>query len=351
MPDHDCPAAKAAQHPGVPPGTDAKIPPPERRSGRPGLQLDRESLVALTRPAPFALMACTLWEWGVIVLCIVIAEQLAAWWATAIAIGVIATRQHALLMLMHEFSHHQLSRTRRLLNDSLGDLFTALPFGITVSGFRRNHLAHHRAPCTVQDPNWTHSLQQPRFQFPISRRRMVWTLALHCLGFYTLQDLKRYLFDGKMAVETPRATQVRQWLFYAGVLGIAFAFDVWLLIAVYWIVPMLTVLMALLYLRDVGEHFAMPRAGHEAARNMVCGPLESWLIAPHAVGYHADHHLYPAVPFCRLKRLHAELRRLPTYRHEAVITRGYFTGLLREAAACLPPGSTSAPRRHCLEEH
>ncbi|MFC6690534.1 hypothetical protein ACFQD2_05070 [Pseudomonas lini] len=55
--------------------------------------------------------------------------------ASVLAVVFIGTRQHALLILMHEFSHRQFSRTRPMLNDTLGDLLTAIPFTITISGF------------------------------------------------------------------------------------------------------------------------------------------------------------------------------------------------------------------------
>ncbi len=299
---------------------------------RAGLELDRELLQQLSRPAPLALLACTLFEWGLIAGAMVLASCAGNLWASLAAIVFIGTRQHALLMLMHEFSHRQFSRWHPGLNDALGDLFTALPLFITIHGFRRNHLQHHRMPSTPDDPNWVSSLRLARYRFPRSRAGMAWVLCLHCIGFYALQDIKGYLVDARMALETPPTTKLRQAVFLLAVLTAAWAFDLWAVLALYWVLPMLTVLMALLYLRDVAEHHAMPARGLETSRTMLTGPIEGFLIAPHAVGFHAEHHLYPAVPFCRLRRLHRLLRDRPGYRAHAVVTRGYLSGLLREAA-------------------
>jgi len=303
---------------------------------RAGLAIDRTALQSLSRPAPWRLSLAVLFEWICIVLAVLLALQADRWWADVLAIAFIATRQHGLLSLMHEFTHRQFSRTNEALNDTLGDLFTALPFMITVYGFRRDHLAHHRNTSTSDDPNWVSSCKRERYHFPKTHAQMAWVLLKHCFGAYAPQDIRGYLFDARMAVELPRAVRWRQALFWAAVIGTTAWLDSWLVLLLYWTVPMFTVLMALLYLRDVGEHFAMPHPGLEASRTVLAPALERWTIAPYGVSYHAEHHVCPAVPFCRLPELHQHLRRSPAYEQRAVITRGYLTGLLREVARAKP---------------
>ncbi|HET9641800.1 MAG TPA: fatty acid desaturase family protein [Burkholderiaceae bacterium] len=298
---------------------------------RAGLEIERELLLEFSRPAPWTLLFHTLLEWALIVAAIVLAVHSGVW-VSLLAIAFIGTRQHALLVLMHEFSHRQFSRTRPGLNDMIGDALTALPLFITIHGFRRDHMQHHRAPSTDEDPNWTSSLRRSRYRFPRTRPQMAWLLFLHGIGFYALQDIKGYLFDASMATRLPFMTKLRQALLWLAVAVAASAFNLWSVLAVYWIVPMLTVLMALLYLRDVAEHHAMPGRGLEASRTTLAGPLESFLIAPHAVGLHAEHHLYPSVPFCRLRRLHRLLSTRAGYIEHAVVTRGYLAGMLREVS-------------------
>jgi fatty acid desaturase len=99
--------------------------------------------------------------------------------------------------------------------------------------------------------------------------------------------------------------------------------------------------MAILYIRDVGEHFGMPSAGIAHSRTVVANRLERLLISQNGVNYHAEHHLFPAVPFFRLGRLHRALMEDDAYRDQAVVTRGYFTGLVAEATA-LPPARHGA---------
>jgi len=297
-----------------------------------GLQIERDLLLQLSRPAPVRLLVQASIEWAWIVGTIALARHVDMVWMTIAAIAFIATRQHALLMLMHEFSHRQFSRTRAGLNDALGDFLTAIPLFITIHGFRRDHLQHHRVTSTAQDPNWATATLNERYQFPKSRPRMAWLLMQHCLGIFAIRDVKGYLFDSGMAVNTPRATQLRQAAVALLVVGVASMYQLWTVLALYWLLPMVTVLLALLYLRDVGEHYGMPEPGIEASRTVLVGPLEGFLIAPHAVGFHAEHHLYPSVPFCRLHRLHEALRDRPEYKAKALVTRGYLRGLLGETA-------------------
>jgi len=294
------------------------------------LGIDRELLLQLSRPIPGRLLFHTLVEWALIVGTITLACWANNVWISLAAIVFIATRQHALLIMMHEFSHRQFSRTRPVLNDAIGDFLTALPLLISIHGFRAEHLLHHRAPSTDADPNWVSSVRRSRFQFPRSRAGMMGLLCLYCLGVYTPQELKGLLFEGGMAIGLPRGAKLRQVGFWLSVLAACWAFNLWVIVALYWFLPMVTVLMAVVFFREVAEHHGMPKRGLEATRSVIGGPVESFLIAPYSVGFHAEHHLYPSVPFCRLPQLHCVLSGRTRYKEHAVVTRGYFTGLLRE---------------------
>ncbi|MDR7150917.1 fatty acid desaturase [Hydrogenophaga palleronii] len=293
-------------------------------------------LARLVRPAPLRLLLQTLLEWLCIFALAGVAMEIASVPVSVACMLLIATRQHALLTLMHDFSHHQFSRQRRALNDVLGDVLTALPFFITVHGFRRNHFQHHAHVATDLDPNWVSSLKRARYQFPMSRTQ-VWVEVLkHCIGFYTLAELKRYTVDAGMAVELPRAVRITRALFWIAVAGLATYFDLWVAMLLYWLLPLATFLMAILYLRDIGEHYGMPAAGILGSRTVLAGWVERLLIAQNGVNFHAEHHLFPAVPFFRLKRLHRLLLPLQAYSEHAVITRGYLSGLIDEVSGPKP---------------
>jgi len=97
--------------------------------------------------------------------------------------------------------------------------------------------------------------------------------------------------------------------FHLALLGI-FAWSGHLLqYLVLWVLPLVTVVMAILRLRAIAEHgattdFSSPLT---AARTNVAPAWLEWLIFPHHVNYHIEHHLYASVPHYYLPALHAEL--------------------------------------------
>ncbi|WP_260958562.1 fatty acid desaturase family protein [Pseudomonas citri] len=303
--------------------------------------VERTRLLAWSTPAPLRLLALTVAEWVLILCAAGMAIQAESIFATLLAILFIGTRQHALLILMHEFSHRQFSRTRPVLNDTLGDLLTALPFTITLFGFRRDHTAHHLHTATDRDPNWVSCKGQERFTFPKSTLDMLGLLLKHGIGLYTLHEFKTALVTSRMASQCPPSTHYRQWIFAIAVAALLTGFNLWLAVAVYWLLPMFTVLMVLLYWRDVAEHFAIAQPEHDVSRTVIAPWWERLLIAPHGVGFHAEHHLYPAVPGFRLAQVHAALMEDEAYLQRAHVTRGYCTGLIREVSASINVSSSA----------
>ena len=296
----------------------------------PKIHLPRDLLKTLATPAPGRLLLQTGLEWACIIALAMLATWSAHWAVSLLCMLLIATRQHALLALMHEYSHYQLSRKHGWLNDLVGDVFTAFPFFITIHGFRRNHMQHHRHAWTERDPNYVASAKKRRYQFPKTRSQVWLEIARHTIGWYTLQELKSYTVDAGMATALPRSTVLSRFVFALLLLATVAYFDLWRPVLLYWIVPLATFLMAILYVRDLGEHFGLPASGFDSARTMQVGPLERLLIAQNGVNFHADHHLFPSVPFFRLGRLHRALKMDPAFRERAVITRGYLTGLITE---------------------
>jgi fatty acid desaturase len=72
---------------------------------------------------------------------------------------------------------------------------------------------------------------------------------------------------------------------------------------------LVTVVQAILRLRAIAEHgattdFSSPLT---AARTNICPAWLGWVIFPHHVNYHIEHHLYASVPHYNLPRLHDEM--------------------------------------------
>ena len=78
---------------------------------------------------------------------------------------------------------------------------------------------------------------------------------------------------------------------------------------VLWWLPLVTVVQAILRLRAIAEHgattdFSSPLT---AARTNTGPAWLEWLIFPHQVNYHIEHHLYASVPHYNLPALHREM--------------------------------------------
>ena len=86
------------------------------------------------------------------------------------------------------------------------------------------------------------------------------------------------------------------------------------------------------YIRSVAEHFGELAYEDDLSASRTVKPalLERFFIAPHQVGYHLEHHLYPGVPFYHLPKLHQLLMKQKKYQEKAHITNGYVRGLLNE---------------------
>ena len=106
------------------------------------------------------------------------------WFAIAypLAILIIAARQHALAILMHEASHYLASPDRRI-NEWLGSLLCAAPLLVNMQNYRRAHLAHHSHLNTERDPDWqrkTSSEQERKFwDFPTRQTPAALFIALY----------------------------------------------------------------------------------------------------------------------------------------------------------------------------
>jgi fatty acid desaturase len=295
--------------------------------------IDRSRLQSLSLSCSTRLLLTTLGEWLLIVLTIFVAIWAHTGWATLLAVLLIGTRQHALLTLMHEFSHRQFSRRHAWLNDGVGNLLTAWPMLISVEGFRHDHLKHHRHVRTAHDPSWLATLNKARYQFPQTPRTVCKNLIFHLIGFYTIQDIKGYWFETKLIGGTSQVSRWQMMIFATLALTVITLFNAWVMIGLYWILPLLTVIPLLLYMVDVAEHAALPKyCGFEFSRSLYLNSFSQWFLAPYGMSFHTEHHLAPAVPVFRLKALHFELMKNPDYSEKAIVTKGY-QGLFKEMIA------------------
>jgi fatty acid desaturase len=253
---------------------------------------------------------------------IALAAVVWTWWVVLPAILIVATQQHAMFVLAHEAAHYRLCSNRRL-NDLVGRLLGSVA-GISMCSYRVIHRLHHNNLYGDLDPDIALHGGYPRGKSYLLRK-----IATDLAGL-TAWKTFRYFF-GAPAANAATNVAMRPLDDTSPALRKAALRDRWGVVAfhvaapiacfalggaaglvkyfVLWIVPLATVLQAILRVRAIAEHGAPPdkRSPLTAARTNLGNPLTRFVLFPHHVNYHIEHHLFPAVPHYRLPALHAEL--------------------------------------------
>jgi fatty acid desaturase len=285
--------------------------------------LEADEIRAFTAPSDLAGARAVLTTWAMIAG----AFALCAWrpgvLTFAIAVIVLGGRQLALAVLMHEAAHRTLFRTR-WMNDVVVDAVCARVVWADVARYRAHHLAHHAHAGTDRDPD--RSLVAP---FPVSRRSLARKLARDVFGIagvrraigLVLMDagFMTYAVSGEVEWLPRRAWwwHAKELVKRAGPTALANGALLALLWAcgatwVYaaWVVAWLTTYGLFLRVRSMAEHACLDggRDPLHNTRTTHAGWLARLTVAPHAVGYHLEHHLLPTVPYFRLRALHTRVR-------------------------------------------
>ncbi len=318
-----------------------------------------ERLRALRSPSIPRFLLAVLFNYSLIALAITASVMSSSWassgaftWtAWLLATVLIAARQHALLVLMHEGAHRSISKNKNL-NDLLSDLLCGAPLLVSTRSYRKAHLTHHQHLNTAEDPDWCRKIdnQTERDQWLFPTKLPLWRLLTKLYGHSVLYLIKS-LSDNQRAEPSttnrpapvnvlPDSTLTNlKYLLYAAVGIVLTLTSSWTGLLIYWLAPMLLVLPLIMRIRSIAEHFAL-RHDHplRQTRTVRAGWLERLLIAPHHIGLHIDHHLAASVPFYQLPRLHRLLLECPDYRTNAHLNDGYFIlrGSVKNLAANEP---------------
>lgn len=296
--------------------------------------LSKEEIRDLSRIDSVKFTAAAFLEYGLIAAAVWISVT---WWNPVIyvlAVIVIGSRINGLGGLMHDAAHYR-GYTNRALNDFVGELL-ALPTSASMAGYRNSHFAHHRELNSENDPDWQRNVGLKEFEFPVPRTSVVMYFVQYLSGLKIASALGGF-HKNKETRDIPAAVARARLVFLVGLLAASIAFGFWKLLLLYWIVPLMTVFLAIRYLRNVAEHYAVEHENVLNESRTVMAPIwELWLIAPWGLNYHLEHHLFPGVPCFRLGELHRLLMMREPYPQIAHITHGYFNGLLRDCASTQP---------------
>jgi fatty acid desaturase len=258
-----------------------------------------------------------------VVIAVAVAAGLAFWpnpLVLILAVLVIGSRQHALFIIAHDAAHYLLYE-RRWLNDLVGRACAAVQ-GLSMCSYRVIHRMHHNNLYGELDPDTALHGGYPRGKAYLVRKLLkdlsgltAWkTYAYFLFAAPTLNTATnkaiRPLDDTS---ERLRAEARADRNFVIGIHAVALAAFAWsgylLEYLVLWVLPLLTVVQAILRLRAIAEHgattdFSSPLT---AARTNTAPRWLEWLLFPHNVNFHIEHHLYASVPQHNLRELHREM--------------------------------------------
>jgi fatty acid desaturase len=222
---------------------------------------------------------------------------------------LLAGRQLGLSVLMHEAGHNTLFASRAL-NHWVGQWLCALPTLNDLTAYATGHLDHPRLAGTPDDPD----LRNYR-AYPVDDKSFLRKVVRDLTGqtgFKLIAGILRgglVHFGGQSS--DGKSLLLKQVLVQAALamilirLGIGWTW--WL-----WFASLLTSYMLVARFRQIAEHAAVPDADNTDPRfntRTVEAPVwQRFLMAPHFVNYHLEHHLLPGVPCYRLPGFRALLK-------------------------------------------
>lgn len=296
--------------------------------------------VARVRIAPA--ITSLLWTWGWIALAFAFYFWRPNFATALLGVVIISAQQHGLAVLMHEGAH-RLLWPNRTWNDRLSDWLCAYPLLLDTAMYRKLHLPHHRHTWTERDPD----LDLAR-HFPITRasfRRKLFRDLIGRTGAKSIYGLARIYAGLSPTGRTLEGRTLRSvlWTFATSRRGFLLAYLAMFTACtlaghpeaffILWMVPAFTGLWLLLRLRSIAEHAAIPDPADPLrnTRTTHASIFARFLLAPHHVNYHLEHHLYPFVPHYRLAQVHRILDGRGAFEHAEVA--GNYRQVWRAASA------------------
>lgn len=258
---------------------------------------------------------------------------------------IVAARQHALAILMHDGAHLSLARDRSL-NEVVSNWFCAFPLGMVTSLYRRWHLAHHASPNTQSDPDYLQHLADSDFSLPMLRRTLFSLMVKDLSGVNLPKWVSSttawlgWSFMFKTSMDNPISVQERcQFIvLWAAIAALAILTGTYAYLIVIWYIPILTLLPAFARIRTLAEHnYEQSSDELDHTRHVEGRPIERFFIAPFNINYHVAHHYFPSVPHCNLPALHRALIAIPEFRQRAIVLSTYFGKRNSVISAIAPP--------------
>ena len=221
---------------------------------------------------------------------------------------MIGWLQYAIVQAMHEAIHQVSKRSKYQI--FLADLLLFYAVGLKPS-YRRIHWEHHKFFGSMEhDPD---AVVYRRF--PHSKCQLLSNLILNFFGLMAVVQLFRqhFNFQSKVAAKHHRkkhSGELNQLLILClvqlTIAGIISLYSSWLDYVLFWLLPLLTLVKTLSYIRVLAEH-GDDKNTH-ALRSFSGSWAARYLFGPFGFAFHAEHHWFPNVPYYKLPQLSAQIK-------------------------------------------
>src|SRR5581483_11490246 len=259
-------------------------------------------------------------SWVCIIAALVALSFVHHWWMYLTAFLVIGASQYALFIQGHDAIHGSLHPITKI-NDRLAKWFIHGPMFMGFDDGKRNHLEHHRTLGTEADPD--------RYLHVLSNKNSKTGFLLFCSGLATFgKTVLKVTPFGKMldsasqqkqklAREDQESTSilrvllvyirqrvpviVAQILILSLFLGLRLPFWSYFVL---WVAPIYFCVFLADEIRAFCDHAvpAMSDVQADPYRLITFRPmwLEALFLSPRNMNYHAEHHLWPGIPYYNL---------------------------------------------------
>jgi fatty acid desaturase len=223
-------------------------------------------------------------------------------WIVLSAVPFIGTRYYALFIIGHDGLHRRLCHSV-WLNDLWNDLLILGPIGSITRLNRHNHMEHHRRVATLSDPD--------RYKYLRSNREGFLSFALSLTGLLFVWRALANVFGTRSPWHSQQREgyQLRDLMILVGwqvvlFAGLNSAIGWWAYFVLWW-VPVYIFAFAADICRVFSEHGTLGSEEQADYSMRLISFRSNWFerqfFAPMGMNHHAVHHLWPSIPYYRLR--------------------------------------------------
>jgi fatty acid desaturase len=275
---------------------------------KPSEILNKFQLSEIRQKSDMRNIIALLFDWGMMALGISLFYLFPNFLTFLISTVIIGSRQFALAVLAHDGAHHLLFKNAKI-NDFVSQWFCAYPVFQDNRVYRPYHLKHHRFTETEDDPDI--SLSAP---FPITKKSFARKVIRDLSG---ITGYKRYSSVVKGILKTEASSSMTKitkiwdkshgFLITNSVIFLLISyFSHWSLFFMLWWFPAFTYYSLIIRIRNIAEHCVTPgNTEFDNTRTTRASYLIRFLLAPHRVNFHLEHHLFMVCPWYNLPKAHS----------------------------------------------